>query len=103
MGAPTTTTPGKEPLTFDRFITLTEKLKREIALLLEKGTKRVHSLPLQKTTYSKNTTPDTEALWKNEFHTISEHINTIIASFDTDMGANKIEVIVRLLDLKDNI
>jgi hypothetical protein len=92
---------GKDGITLDRFTVLTEKLKREIDQLLDKGIKRVSGLP-QQTSYTKGAS-DNEALWKNEFHSVSEQISTIISSYDTDMAANKMEVVVRLLDLKDNI
>jgi hypothetical protein len=91
----------KDGITLDRFTVLTEKLKREIDQLLDKGIKRVSGLP-QQTSYSKGQS-DNEALWKNEFHGVSEQITSIISSFDTDVTGNKMEVIVRLLDLKDNI
>ena len=55
--------------------------KREIEQLLDKGIKRVSALP-QQTSYSKGVS-DSEALWKNEFHSVSERITQIISGYDT--------------------
>ena len=91
----------KDGITLDRFQIITEKLKREIEQLLEKGIKRVSALPTQ-TNYGKGLS-DTEALWKNEFHRISEQVTGIFSSFDTEHAGDKIEILVRLMDIKDNV
>jgi len=99
MGADTGNAKGGVSRQVDPFITIAEKLKREIDELFKNGIEKISSLPA-KNAFTKEEEA-LKAMWKNEMHKVTELFSEIVT--EGDNNNDKVTMICKLMDMKDNI